>query len=473
MNAQKLHRSSPLFVMLAIVLNNLLPFVFSIYIQFREVNVNQWVFWGSLLLLLGTVIGSFWYVHFYRYSIEDTQIVIKSGAFFKQHRAVPLANLHNVAIKQNLLHRLFGVAEVQLESAGSTQSSEAYLRVVSLEEAKRFEALMHRRKVAPTEANIQSALSPENLLPLSRKDLILYGLIRNDGFVWWLVILPFLPEDWVLAWLMKIGFGQWQLAALWLILLALIVGKISTVVSAFITYSNFRLYDTPTHITLECGLFTKLQYHIPREKIQAWRVVQNPFHQLLGYHSLKIDTAMQAGQQAQNGRLMLRELVPLADATTLSALFTRWNVAHIHESRWHAPHPEMPSRLIKRDSFVLACALLLVGVFHNWLEDKALWLLGAMVLIWAVSVGLRPYQYRALRWQIDGLGVMHVRSGVWWRHHVMLPLAHVHGRASIQSALDKRYQMAHVVFDSMSAKPPVWLAYLPEKTARQLVMTEK
>ena len=63
--------------------------------------------------------------------------------------AVPFwYSIHNVVLHQTMLHRLFGVAEVRLESAGG-QKPEAQMRVLRLDEALALENLIkHRGQVA-------------------------------------------------------------------------------------------------------------------------------------------------------------------------------------------------------------------------------------------------------------------------------------------------------------------------------------
>ncbi|MDO4435451.1 MAG: PH domain-containing protein [Cardiobacteriaceae bacterium] len=471
---QKLHPSSPFFVLVNLIINNLFPFAMSIMIQFRGIQVNSWFFWLSLLILVGSVIGSFLYVQFYRYHTEAHQIVIQNGIFFKQQRSIPLKNLHNINIKQNPIHRLLKVAEIQLESAGSVTTSEACLRVVSLSEAEQLQTLWQQQS-ALTQPHVapQNALAEEeNLLPLSHKDLILLGLIRNDGFMWWLMILIFLPDEWVLAWLMKLAFGHWQVATLWLILLALVVGKASTILLSFITHSHFSLTQSRHHLTIKRGLFTKVEYHIPREKIQAWRIKKNPFHQWLGHSTLHIDSAMQGG--TDQGRMMVREIIPLCRDKQLNPLLAKLTppsspIQLTHKpSLTYKPHPKMPQRLILRDTVLLLLLYSMIGLWGWFMKDawaiKALWLLpvGAVSLCY-----LRFKQYQAMAWQWEQ-GVLHHRQGFLWRSYTLFPLAHRHAVVYQQSALDKHHRMAHLLLDSMGASSTIALTYLPEQHAQQI-----
>ena len=50
----------------------------------------------------------------YRYRIGSDAITVRSGSLARNRREIPFARIHNVEVRQNPLHRLFGVAELRL-----------------------------------------------------------------------------------------------------------------------------------------------------------------------------------------------------------------------------------------------------------------------------------------------------------------------------------------------------------------------
>src|SRR5690606_36238233 len=99
---------------------------------------------GVAVLALAAV----WRYFTYTYGIGDDALVIRSGVLARSLRVIPFARIHNVALEQSLLHRLFGVASVRLESAGAKRP-EAEMRVLSLEAAVALEALVRRHGAKP------------------------------------------------------------------------------------------------------------------------------------------------------------------------------------------------------------------------------------------------------------------------------------------------------------------------------------
>ena len=100
---------------------------------------------------------------FYRFRVEADGLVIRSGVLQKSLRHIPFHRVHNVALHQSLLHRLAGVAEVRLESAGGMKP-EAEMRVLSLADAHALEELVraHGHGAAPAATGETAAAAPES-----------------------------------------------------------------------------------------------------------------------------------------------------------------------------------------------------------------------------------------------------------------------------------------------------------------------
>lgn len=74
----------------------------------------------------------------FRYRLGERELVVREGLFDRTERNVPFARIQNVVQRRNLLHRLFGVTELRLESAGGAKP-EAVMNVVTLAAAAELE----------------------------------------------------------------------------------------------------------------------------------------------------------------------------------------------------------------------------------------------------------------------------------------------------------------------------------------------
>ena len=86
-------------------------------------------------------------------------------------------------VRQNPLHRLFGVAELRLESAGGVRP-EAEMRVLRLDQALALERLVRQRGQAPQPADVVATPSitgtdtEQVLLRLSSWDVVRMGPLQ-------------------------------------------------------------------------------------------------------------------------------------------------------------------------------------------------------------------------------------------------------------------------------------------------------
>ena len=110
---RRLHPLSWLFVLLQQLKQFIVPLL-ALFL-FKQGDRNElWPLIGVGVLALVSV----WRYFTYRYHIDADRLVIRSGVLHRSLRVIPFARIHNVAVHQSLLHRMFGVAEVRLESAG-------------------------------------------------------------------------------------------------------------------------------------------------------------------------------------------------------------------------------------------------------------------------------------------------------------------------------------------------------------------
>ena len=138
-----------------------------------------------------------------QYRIQDGELVVTKGIFFRRVRTVPLERIQNIDLVQSLFHRMFNVAEVRVETASGTEP-EATLRVLSIADVERLRAIVFEksRKTGETDssqvaeqkqfgelaggtsaANFDSSEAAETLLSIPILTLIKAGLASNRGSV--------------------------------------------------------------------------------------------------------------------------------------------------------------------------------------------------------------------------------------------------------------------------------------------------
>ncbi len=484
---RRLHPWSWLFVLLGSLRQFLLPLLVLVVFGGRRDEGYQLAAAGVAVLVLALL--SVWRYFTYRFRIDGDSLVIRSGLLERSLRQVPFSRIHNVELRQTLLHRMFDVAEVRLESAGGTKP-EAQMRVLQLDDALALERLIrHRVRGGETpddapETSGAPAQSGRVLLALPLAELVRLGLVSNRGMVvvgaafalaWQVLPDNALRRGVDLARERLSGYagyveGTWTTTALTaagLLLLALVLVRLFSVLLAIVRYHGFELREHGRRLTVERGLLSRVRSSVSRRRIQAWTLREGLLHRLFARRSLAIDTAGGQGGDGEGQPREAPELAPIATPDTCDAL-----LRHLLQSDawppqdWHRLHPRAWWRLLLGD--VVFAALLAAGL--GW-HFGAWGLLGLLWLPWGWLLAVRHARFAG--WHVDARLVA-VREGWWTRHWRFAEIDKLQAVQLRQSPLDRRFGMASLWLDTAGAgamAPPLRIRYLPLQEARALAAT--
>jgi len=296
---RRLHPWSWLFVLLQQLKQFVVPLVAAFF--FGGDRNELWPLIGVGVLTFASVMQ---YVT-YRYVVGRDALAIRSGWLHRQRREIPYARIHNVSVEQSLLHRVFGVAELRLESAGG-QKPEAQMRVLRLDDALALERLVRHRGTAVQVEGVD-APAPDVLLSMSTGEVLRLGLISNRGLLVllgaWAASVQFSPrlvenlfESWgkaLFGWASDHHFGlqQYAIAAVTLALAFLLLMRLLSIAIALMQYHGFRLTEQARRLTVERGLLARFRSSASRRRLQAWTLHEGVLHRWFGRRSLHVDTA--------------------------------------------------------------------------------------------------------------------------------------------------------------------------------------
>lgn len=478
---QRLHPWSWLFVLVQQLKQFILPLIALVVFGGRGDPDNLWASLGPLIAVGVLVILSVVQYFTYRYRIGRDGLTIRSGWLHRSLREIPFARIHNVGIHQSLLHRLFQVAEVRLESAGG-QKPEAEMRVLSLSAATALENLIrHRGQAAPASMTDAPSLPASNtLLALPLTEVIRLGLASNRGMV--VVAAAFglawqvLPDK-MMAGLVRrysreaFGYAShlewtWQsgaLAALAILALVLVLTRLLSVLLALVQFHGFRLSESDRRLTVERGLLTRLRTSVSRRRIQAWTLREGVVQRWLKRRSLHIDTAVASRVDHDDGRA-LKVLAPIATRDACDAL-----VRHLlPHSDWPPTHWQpMPARAAWR--------LWLPGLILTPLLALALWFpfgawAGLALLAWPLT-GWAAWQNARRSGYTAGDELIAVRGGWWWRWWRFAEVDKLQALRLARSPVDRWLGTATLWLDTAGDSglaSPLRLRFLPEPEARAI-----
>lgn len=479
---QRLHPWSWLFVLLQQLRQFVVPLLVLLVAGRRSGPGGDYAEWAPLIGVGVLVLVSVLQYFTYRYRIGSDAITIRSGLLQRSQREIPFARIHNVGLHQSLLHRLFNVAEVRLESAGG-QKPEAHMRVLGMDEALALERVVRHRggeAAAGTATDAQDHATDEGhtLLALPTTEVVRLGLVSNRGMIvvaagfgllWQLFPekrLAHYAEDSFhqaasyaghlhLGWL---GIASTTMAAIGVFVFLL---RLLSVALALSQYHGFRLSEAQRRLTVERGLFARMRTSVAPRRIQAWFLQETLLHRWLGRRSLRIDTA--TGGREDDPR-KLRELAPIATPEACDALAANL----LPDAAW----PPAQWRPLPRGAWwrlflgTLPWPLLAAGVLAWHLGPWAL--LALLWLPWSAYSAWR--QAGRMGYAVEA-HLVAVRGGWWSRWWRFAEIDKLQALRLQRSPLDRWLGTASLWMDSAGAggmSPPLRIRFLPEEEARAI-----
>lgn len=306
---------------------------------------------GLALLLVLMLVQSWLRWRAFTYQILPGQIVITRGLIKRTRRSIPAERIQDVSIKQGLLSRIVGLAEVRIETGGG-EADEGVLDSVSLLEAHRLREVIRdirmSRRRAETRGRESEGAGETTLFRMGLLRLVFCGLFRFS-LVWIVALFGTLQyldqalgydED---QWLEWVGVAERELQSrlnsmvvLSVAGLALGLGLLAGVIGTVLQNFGFRLTHSEAGFRYRRGLLTKTEVVVAKRQIQLGLIEHGAVSGRLGWCAFKVQTL--AGSDHASGRQELapfarqRELAPIIDLAGLPT-FERSQLQSV--SRWH------------------------------------------------------------------------------------------------------------------------------------------
>lgn len=400
---------------------------------------------GVLVLGLGVVLGyELAYHRRYTYAETSDTFDIDSGVFSRRRREIPYERIQNVDIAQNPIQRALDIAEVRLETAGGS-TTEAELRFVSTAEAHRLQdAISAAKRGGADHAEPGAQETGAELFRLGDRELAVLGVVATDLRL--LGVLTVLASVVAPAFARELSPGP-DLLLLFgplIAVVALIAIWIAGGVRAVTRYYGFRLSRHGDELRYSRGLLQRYSGTIPLAKVQTISIRENALARLLGYASIRIETAGYA--PGQSGGQRVQSAVPIARREKALALARK--IEDLPDLAFERPPRRARTRYLVRYGAVVA--LLLAGVWgiHAVTAQVRYWPVFAVLF-----VAVPPAAH--LKWRHLGylVGEEHVvtRRGFWTRRTTVVPYHRVQTVARSRSIFQRRRRLGTVVVDTASS----------------------
>jgi putative membrane protein len=424
----------------------------------RGTFLSGFVFLFIVLPLLFALVR---YVSF-SYRLESGDLITRQGLFSRVERHIPLARVQDIRIEQGVLHRLLGMADVHVDTAGG-QGSEAVLSVLSKAEAERLRSAVLEQKPVPLFGAPGAEAPPlpvrETIRRVSLSELALAGMTSNHLAsalailaVAWGLLDDLFPKETIDRWVVAFteSAGRWAAQAEtsgWLVFalgvaLALLVGMIVSVAGSIILFYGFTISRRGEDLHRSYGLFTRRSSSLPRRRIQVLKIEEKLLRRLLRLATLRADTAGAAGgesNQAKAGRDVLLPLLPRRDVEGLLPEFFADLPAD--QGAWRP----VSRKAVYRGTFkgsvgCLFLAALSYLVQREWL---ALWPLLFLPVVYLSNL----QSYRHLGYW-SGEKYFRTRRGWLSRDGHVVPIRNIQAVVIRQTPFDRRHKVGTILVDT-------------------------
>ncbi len=274
---------------------------------------------GLGLLTAGGTAAGWWFT---QYVLDATELRQTSGVLVHTSRRVPYERIQSVDVTEPFVARVLGLAQLEVESAGGSDSTTT-LRYLPLHEAQHMRAWLLERAGgrtpqpepdAPDEA--AEALAAERVVvPL--KQLVLGTLVRLDVAIVLLATVAMLVAVVVQAVLL----GSWD--GLFLVVpLGVALGQM--LMTRIVQNWGFTLERRGRTLRLERGLLSRVSQTVPVDRVQGLIVAEPMVWRRLGWAHLEVDVAGYGASSSSDDALEDRAtLLPVASRVQALALVTR------------------------------------------------------------------------------------------------------------------------------------------------------
>ncbi len=385
------------------------------------------------LIALPSIILKYYY---FTFSINNKEIIIKSGVFARNQRNIPFEKVQNVFSEQNFLARILGITKLSIETAGDL-TTEGLLEFVSLKNAQIIQdTIKHFQAEVKTniqnEENSESNLEPENveneieeeIYSLNVKNLIIYGmlnfrpalLIIAFGFLSYLTQF-FAKEVDEYSENIKSIYNTYTIQHNYIelslllalgLFIAFLLSWIFDILLTVNSYYNFRLTKNKNKLYVTRGLINKSQGTIPIKKLQMIVLTSNYFRAKLDYYGLNLETAGFGGKMMKNPEVA----VPFAKFDVIYKL-----ASSIYAFDFPSEFKKVSKKSIKRTIIRYMLLLIPIGFASFYFINTFLWVLLLIPIVAYAAL---------LQWQFRGYLVydnkVFIKQGFWNQKITIIPV---------------------------------------------------
>ena len=448
------------------LLKGIWPFVL-VYI-FRDKKQGAVLVFVSILLcfIVLAIVGALVRYWFYKFYVDNDNLVIQSGWLKKKTLTVPLKNILAVHLEQSIWQRVLQVVKLSIDSAGS-EKTEVKIDALSVKKAEQIKALLLSNVHSVREEQTEEKIERNMRTQLSAGDLFKFSLTSNHLETFFILVglsLNFLNDikdvfnidSWGVmeTYAMRMA-GQTAMAVSILVIAVAIISIVFSILRTLLKFFNYTIEEMPHGWKVSFGLTNHQQKIIPSNKIQILSWKANWLRRKINFWIVTVQSIggnkMKPKEQIQIPITSLSRVFSLIPIYQNSPVFDLDEGFRIEPDYW------------KRRTLTVGVTVtaLLLSILYFAVGIAALW----MLLLLPYFAWHFKKWYQVFRWKINTEGLQ-MYSGVWGRKYTLLTWKKVQQLQVDQSLYQRSHELADVTFKTAGGQ--VKLPFITLSTATYL-----
>lgn len=394
--------------------------------------------------ILASVYGILsWYR--FSYYVTDDELWIEYGIFKRTKRSIAKNRIQSIDLTESVIHRIFKLTRVQIETASGGEKAEAALSAVSLKDAKELRDVLKNSGKAGTFVSEEMYLTQKEI---SFSRLLLAGITSGGlGIIIGFIVVGLSEFDELIPEMVYNYTYEWLVTASIIFIVLIILGVLAiiwllSILWTLLRYGKFTIRRTEDELFITRGLLERKQLTIPLHRIQAIGIEENILRQPFGYAFIFAEIA--GGNT--DGKL--------ADSTILFPLLHKREIAAFldefapdfswqeEEVEWTKPPPAALPYYYVRSSVLFLLASIAVFIFFRsfaWIP----------IALFALSLGLGWLSYKDAGFYLKGnrllLRYRHVK-----RTTVLIQQKRIQAFEKKNHALERKWSLASMKISILS-----------------------
>ena len=408
--------------------------------------------------------GIYSIISFFKYFfyIRDDKLIVQKGVFKRSTLEIPFDRIQSINFEQNLLHRVFNVVKLNMDTAGSA-GSELQLNALDHKLATALSQHILENRSAEVEDTVTEdgvhiagpTKQKEVIFQLTITQLLKVGVTANHLRSGGLIVFFFF---WIWDNLSEIGLDMEEkmdeympsaeVLATSLILVAvltmlfMVVAFIISLIRTVLTYYNLKMYrQSNDGFVVESGLLNRKEHAAKDEKIQLMTWSQNLLQKWGSIFQMKLN---QASSVAVNDKRALK-VAGLADRDVeqVESYLFKERINELDIAPRYGVHPYYRyKKLYWRTVFFIP---LIVGLHYF---EKQTFLVG-VVALYIISLISAHLSYKKKGYALSDSLLM-ITGGTWGNSATKMLLHKLQNISLIQTPFQRRRGLASLVLHTAS-----------------------